>query len=74
MRMIAIKVNPAFKLTQPLPLLSADFDFARRAGRAAVSLARAMPLAGWATTAATELRDIRPVSAGFKPAMASGAS
>lgn len=72
MRMIANKVNPAFKLTQPLPLLSADV--AQRGGRTVVSVARAMPLAGWATTVATELRDVRPVSAGFKPVAANGAS
>jgi hypothetical protein len=43
MRMITIKVNPAFKLTQPLPLLTAEF--AQRAGRAAMYVARGMPLA-----------------------------
>jgi hypothetical protein len=48
MKMIPNKANPAFKRTQPLPMLSAEF--AQRAGRAAMSFARAMPLAGaWAT-------------------------
>ena len=37
-----MKLNPAFKRTQPLPLLTADV--AKRAGRAARSLVRALPL------------------------------
>lgn len=43
MKMIAMRLNPAFKRTQPLPRLSADF--AQRAGRAARSIAEAFPLA-----------------------------
>jgi len=42
MRVIAMKLNPAFKRTQPLPLLTADLG--KRAGRAARSLAPALPL------------------------------
>lgn len=38
MKSIAIKVNPAFKRTQPLPVLSADFK--TRAGWAARSIAQ----------------------------------
>ena len=49
MKMTVMKTNPAFKRTQPLPVLSADF--AQRAGRAAMRFARAMPLAGaWSPT------------------------
>lgn len=44
MKMISIKVNPAFKRTQPLPLLTADF--AQRAGRAARAISQVMPVAG----------------------------
>ena len=47
-----MKLNPAFKRTQPLPLLTADL--AKRAGRAARSIAQALPLAGaWPVVAAS---------------------
>jgi hypothetical protein len=44
MKTNTMRTNPAFKQTQPLPLLTADF--AQRAGRAAKAIARALPLAG----------------------------
>lgn len=43
MKLTAMKLNPAFKRTQPLPLLTADL--AKRAGRAARSIAHALPMA-----------------------------
>ena len=43
MKVIAMKLNPAFKRTQPLPMLTADF--AKRASRAARSIALALPVA-----------------------------
>lgn len=49
MKMITMRLNPAFKRTQPLPRLSADF--AQRAGRAARSIAEALPLAAAASAA-----------------------
>jgi len=42
MKTDTMRTNPAFKRTQPLPLLPADF--ARRAGHAAKAFARALPL------------------------------
>jgi len=51
MKVIAMKLNPAFKRTQPLPMLTADF--AKRAGRAAISIAQALPVASvWHAMAA----------------------
>lgn len=44
MNLLRTKANPAFKRTQPLPML--PVDFARRAGWAARSFAQALPLAG----------------------------
>ena len=47
-----MRLNPAFKRTQPLPVLTADL--AKRAGRAARSIAQALPLAGdWSAAAAS---------------------
>ena len=43
MKVIAMKPNPAFKRTQPLPLLTADL--AKRAERAARGIAQVLPLA-----------------------------
>ena len=52
MKVIAMKLNPAFKRTQPLPLLTADF--AQRAGRAARSIAQVLPMArAWPVAAAS---------------------
>jgi hypothetical protein len=69
MRTYTMKTNPAFKRTQPLPLLSADF--ARRAGFAATSFARAMPLAGnWASAGQRGSRQAGTVQPGFsRPAI-----
>ena len=50
MKVIAMKLNPAFKRTQPLPLLNSDL--ARRAGRAARSIAQALPAASAGPVAA----------------------
>jgi hypothetical protein len=50
MKVIVMKLNPAFKRTQPLPLLTTDL--AKRPDRAARSLAQAIPLTGgWPTVA-----------------------
>jgi hypothetical protein len=43
MKVIAMKLNPAFKRTQLLPVLTADL--AGRTGRAAQSIAQGFPLA-----------------------------
>jgi hypothetical protein len=43
MKFNAMKLNPAFKRTQPLPQLTTDL--AKRAGRAARSIAQALPRA-----------------------------
>ena len=52
MKVIAMKLNPAFKRTQPLPLLTSDL--AKRAGRAARSIAQVLPRASaWPVAAAT---------------------
>jgi len=52
MKVIAMKLNPAFKRTQPLPQLTSDL--AQRAGRAARSIAQALPLASaWPVAAAS---------------------
>jgi len=52
MKVIVMKLNPAFKHTQPLPLLTSDL--AKRAGRAARSIAQALPRAGaWPVAAAS---------------------
>jgi hypothetical protein len=65
MRMITIKVNPAFKLTQPLPLLTAEF--AQHAGRAAMSVARGMPLANaWGSARLDEADRAGVVRSEFK--------
>jgi len=42
MKTDTMKTNPAFKRTQPLPLLTAEL--AQRAGRAARAIAQALPL------------------------------
>ena len=44
MKTNTMRTNPAFKRTQPLPLLTADL--AHRAGRAAKAFVQALPLAG----------------------------
>ena len=52
MKVIAMKLNPAFKRTQPLPVLTSDL--AKRAERAARSIAQALPLAtAWPVAAAS---------------------
>jgi hypothetical protein len=52
MKMIAMKLNPAFKRTQPLPLLTVEI--AQRAGRAARSITQVLPMArAWPVVAAT---------------------
>jgi hypothetical protein len=50
MKLIAMKLNPAFKRTQPLPVLTADL--AKRAERATRTMAVALPMAAtWPTVA-----------------------
>jgi hypothetical protein len=52
MKANSMRLNPAFKRTQPLPMLTADL--AKRAGRAARSIAQALPLTGdWSAVAAS---------------------
>jgi hypothetical protein len=52
MKRIAMKLNPAFKRTQPLPLLTTDIT--KRAGRAARSIAQVLPMASvWPVAAAS---------------------
>lgn len=61
MKTFTMKANPAFKRTQPLPLLSADF--AQHAGWAARSLASVLPLGGDWRQAAGAL----PLTVGHAP-------
>ena len=50
MKVIVMKLNPAFKRTQPLPLLTTDL--AKRADRAVSTLAQVIPMTGaWPTVA-----------------------
>jgi len=60
MKTDTMRMNPAFKRTQPLPLLTADFT--QRAGRAAKAIVPALPPVGaWPAAA------MRPVGAGLQP-------
>lgn len=55
MKTLKMRTNPAFKRTQPLPLLTADV--AARAGWAARSITQVLPLAGsWPAAAARAAR------------------
>ena len=61
--MIVMKLNPAFKRTQPLPLLTADI--AKRAGRAARSIAQTLPMpSAWPAAAMTAAG--RMINANYK--------